>query len=219
MKSQKRAKPYNCVVLGMHRSGTSMIAGILRSLGINMGVRFREPDIHNESGYWEDLDWRDLNASILRAAGGSWYNPPDTKEIENVAESFNDQVISLVEKKKHSPWGIKDPRLCLTFPVIAKHLPDPLFILVYRNRNDILESLKKRAKLRGYYEQDDHWLNLIDTYINRITKYLRNDSSSMYLINYEHFIDDPYNQIMGLANTVGIKGTDIWEATKTIKVQ
>lgn len=30
-------------VLGMHRSGTSMVAGILHILGVNMGERLRGP--------------------------------------------------------------------------------------------------------------------------------------------------------------------------------
>lgn len=44
------------VVAGMHRSGTSMMAGLLARLGVQMGQTLIEPDPHNPLGYFEDAD-------------------------------------------------------------------------------------------------------------------------------------------------------------------
>ena len=42
------------VVAGMHRSGTSLVAGYLQSLGVDMGARLLAADHANPRGYFED---------------------------------------------------------------------------------------------------------------------------------------------------------------------
>jgi hypothetical protein len=64
------------VILGMHRSGTSTIARILASIGINMGERIMGANESNPFGHYENLDFVELNDEILINAGGSWKKPP-----------------------------------------------------------------------------------------------------------------------------------------------
>lgn len=208
----------NCfIVLGMHRSGTSMIAQLLSKLGVNMGVRFREPDVHNPDGYFEDLDWRDLNHDILQAAGGTWYEPPVINDILKIA--FKHRIEALVAARSGSIWGAKDPRFCLTLPVIAPYLENPFYILVNRNAVDIVKSLKKRAELRGYSETDAHWHALVTQYYLSAARFLQRDhSGQLYIINYDRLIDDPNGQVAGLAITTGLQG-DICKAAGIIRTQ
>ena len=53
------------VVLGMHRSGTSLLSSILRRMGVNMGTNFLNEDYWNPYGYWEDKDFLWINKGIL----------------------------------------------------------------------------------------------------------------------------------------------------------
>ena len=49
------------VVLGMHRSGTSMTSAILEKLGINMGDETLGPLETNPIGHFEDRMFLELN--------------------------------------------------------------------------------------------------------------------------------------------------------------
>ncbi len=87
------------IVLGPGRSGTSTIARLLHTnLGIKMGDRFREPDASNPKGFFEDLDFRDLNHLRL------------TQKCSN--EYFQTQLADLVHLRRGDWGGIKDPRIC-----------------------------------------------------------------------------------------------------------
>src|SRR5215218_4112214 len=54
-------------VLGMHRSGTSLVAGILRQLGVDLGPddELLPPDPNNRSGYFELAELVHINDEIL----------------------------------------------------------------------------------------------------------------------------------------------------------
>ena len=54
------------LVLGMHRSGTSALAGALRILGVYFGDQFLEPQKSiNERGFWEHREIVDLHERLL----------------------------------------------------------------------------------------------------------------------------------------------------------
>src|SRR5919106_6018808 len=66
-------------VLGMHRSGTSLVAGVLRLLGVDLGSdeEFLPPDSNNQSGYFELADLVEINDEILAHYGGTWDELPE----------------------------------------------------------------------------------------------------------------------------------------------
>lgn len=62
------------IILGMHRSGTSIIAGVLHTLGVYMGNKFIGAHWSNLLGHFENIEFVRLNDKILKNAGGSWDN-------------------------------------------------------------------------------------------------------------------------------------------------
>ena len=59
------------LILGMHRSGTSLLSSLVQSLGINIGDRLVCADMHNPAGYFEIE-----NASTSRnVCSQPWGNP------------------------------------------------------------------------------------------------------------------------------------------------
>ena len=60
------------IVLGMHRSGTSALAGMLSLLGIQFGRSLFPPQADNPRGYWEHREIVDLDDRMLMALGSSW---------------------------------------------------------------------------------------------------------------------------------------------------
>jgi len=63
------------IVMGMHRSGTSMLAELISSTGFSCANNIGT-DRWNRHGYFEDSKIMSLNDSILKLLGGSWDNPP-----------------------------------------------------------------------------------------------------------------------------------------------
>lgn len=135
------------IVLGMHRSGTSMIAGVLNILGVNMGKELMGKHPSNPLGHFEDLDFYKLNLRILGKAGGNWSNPPTREAILMQKKEFDLEIKSLVEKKNKGIWGWKDPRNSLTIELYLSYLKNPYFIVCYRTPEEVAKSLKRRDNL------------------------------------------------------------------------
>jgi len=178
------------VILGVHRSGTSMVANILHHCGVNMGRVFREPDEYNKYGYYEDLDFRALNKWIINLAGGTWYNPPTAEAIKRSAERIPYIISALIaHKQRVSLWGWKDPRTVLTIADIHPFLRRPLYICVRRNPDAILRSLKERASGGGYSESNEHWKSLIGTYQEQLNLFLYKRNPFHIFVDFERLVN------------------------------
>jgi hypothetical protein len=141
------------IVLGMHRSGTSLTINLLSAMGCYVG---KEKDLlpasdANPQGFWEHMAVVDINKAILNSIGLDWISadqfdlkkiPPTTKknlsaQIKEIVKNFN----------RHEVWAIKDPRLCMILPLWKKHLPNALIFVCVRHPMEIAKSLEKRNGL------------------------------------------------------------------------
>jgi len=135
------------IVLGMHRSGTSLIAKALEN-EIHMGDDFLAGNIFNPKGYFENKEFVQLNDRILGAAGGSWENPPSEKSILSVGFRYQNEIKSIINKhSNHDMWGWKDPRTTLTIKLYLPYLSNPHFIACFRDPREVVKSLANRGDL------------------------------------------------------------------------
>ena len=137
-------------VLGMHRSGTSAVARILNLMGVYFGgeqVSTGRSD-QNMKGFWERRDVRDLNDDVLFSSRCDWdcvadfdlnALPAETKSA--YVDAAADIVLNM---DAHRPWFIKEPRLCLLFPIWRQALENPFCIHVLRNPLEVAHSLRTR---------------------------------------------------------------------------
>lgn len=143
-------EPKTIVVLGMHRSATSLISKGLFLSGVSMGDEMLGTHESNPWGHFEDIEFIALNDAILRAAGGSWDNPPPEEAILNQARRYDSSIKALVRANDgnvdpdYPIWGWKDPRTTLTIRLYIKHLMNPHFIACFRNPYDVAKSLNRR---------------------------------------------------------------------------
>src|SRR6516162_4141212 len=79
-------------VLGMHRSGTSLVARLMNLLGIDLGAEehLLGPQPDNPKGFWEYEPILDLNGEILGRLGGNWHEPPPLPRGWETAAEFAD---------------------------------------------------------------------------------------------------------------------------------
>ena len=153
------------VVLGMHRSGTSLLARALHTFEndppVSMGDKMLDDvlkDLHGEAmkesnsqGHYEDFEFMQLNDAILNSAGGSWFNPPPREQIKAVGQRYDSVIKQLLDRRKDKTiWGWKDPRTCLTADVFHPYLENPHYICMFRDVEGVAKSLVKRdAKTIG----------------------------------------------------------------------
>lgn len=131
----------NLLILGMHRSGTSMVAGALARCGLHVGT---EDDLmpagaDNPLGFWERKDVVSLNEDLMKAAGGSWFQPT------GVEVGDSPQLSSLLAGlDQHTPWLLKDPRILITWPAWRDSLKNTATLFVYRSPLAVAGSLARR---------------------------------------------------------------------------
>lgn len=174
------------VVLGMHRSATSMIARGLSFNNVYMGNNIDITEFQ-PWGHWEDHSFWHLNDFILHSAGGTWANPPPEEDIlrvcneNHVQKTMKAQVQNMIEKAKLKfaelpadkkkngvpMWGWKDPRTTLTIKGWLPFLTNPHFICCFRQPLEVAESLNKRDKL-----PIDKGLKMWQTYNKRLLDFL-----------------------------------------------
>lgn len=140
------------IVLGMHRSATSMTARALhQSEEVYMGNNLLLGLPDNPKGHYEQRPIILLNDRILSDAGGSWHNPPSREKILNQFSKYREEIKRCVDEVKiHArengmkSYGFKDPRLCLTIELFLPFLDNPQFVMCFRDDEEIARSLEKR---------------------------------------------------------------------------
>ena len=161
------------VVLGMHRSATSLVARTLNS-EVHMGKKLLVGLVDNPKGHYENIEIIKINDEILHNSGGSWSDPPPREKIIEIGKNYEDHIkrivadeVATAQSKNMESWGFKDPRTSLTIDAWYKHLPNPQFVVCYRNLKDIAMSLYKRNGIS--IEQGK---NLAIEYNKRISQFL-----------------------------------------------
>lgn len=154
------------VILGMHRSGTSLLARMLQDHGLFLGDRL-QPD-HAESVFFQEL-----NEYVLGEGATSWDRADGADRLLRQPEmcdylvdylgrsvdgprcvSFLGLRRWLGTRSLHrlaDPWGWKDPRTTILFPLWERVFPACRVVHVLRHGTDVARSLQARTR-RGIGE-------------------------------------------------------------------
>jgi hypothetical protein len=126
------------VIVGPGRCGTSCVAGVLHHLGVFIGSRLVGADVSNPYGHFEDCDFLELNAAVL-------------KQALSRAE-WAGRVQRLIEKRRALgvPWGWKDPRTCNLLWDYLEFFHDPKFVRCVRAPGQIEASIVRAYGERGW---------------------------------------------------------------------
>eukprot|EP00934_Nitzschia_sp_Nitz4_P007686 Nitzschia sp. Nitz4//scaffold56_size114212//105851//107254//NITZ4_003971-RA/size114212-processed-gene-0.40-mRNA-1//-1//CDS//3329554769//7676//frame0 len=143
------------IVLGMHRSGTSMLSGLLHtSCGYEVGGPLIGSAFDNEKGFFERIDVVLQNDEFMKAQKVWWSANVINYDWEKGVQDKNDGVISFQNGKpgleffnnpKNAPWLQKDPRMCITLKTwLALMNNEPAVLFTYRHPLEVAMSLKRR---------------------------------------------------------------------------
>lgn len=145
------------MVLGMHRSGTSMLSGLLViGMGYNVGGPLIRQGYDNSKGFFELIDAVLQNDEFMYLQHVWWavnilyYN--DTialKHYRDRTATFHHgaKALAFLNNPKNAPYLQKDPRMCIT---LKTWLPlmnnEPAIVFTYRHPLEVAMSLHKREQ-------------------------------------------------------------------------
>tara|TARA_R110001592_G_scaffold215025_2_gene468291 strand:+ start:61237 stop:64716 length:3480 start_codon:yes stop_codon:yes gene_type:complete len=207
------------LVLGAHRSGTSLCAAALECMGAQLCLPEQYANDENAKGFFEHVDIVAFNDRLLLHLDGAWDNPlfdgpaaiagADLGEWHVQACRLFDSIFGSVQTA-----AIKDPRLCqlLDFwmPVFADcgYTDDAVYVLhVVRDPVEVALSQRSRTIANpAFYEIGRHlaegaslWLSLMAQALSQ-ARLLRN-----YLIAYDDLLQRPEEVLEGLAVFLQLK--------------
>mmetsp|Transcript_34530 Transcript_34530/g.78823 ORF Transcript_34530/g.78823 Transcript_34530/m.78823 type:complete len:379 (+) Transcript_34530:166-1302(+) len=154
------------MVLGMHRSGTSMLTGLLSNFGYALGAGpdsdLFEAASDNVKGFFENKFIVFQNDVFFEAQNMAWdYNislfDPDLA-LEGDLDKNGERGLSFLNNEpsffglfnnhpKGVPYLQKDPRMCITLPAWLRMLNNrPAILFTYRHPLEVAESLKRREE-------------------------------------------------------------------------
>lgn len=205
------------VVLGMHRSGTTMLTNALIKMGVNMG-RFLD-------GNQEDRFFLTRNEMILKGIGLSWDNPFGVEELLKNSQLFFAKQIKPKNQGYKGHWGWKDPRTVLTLPVWLELYENMKLVIVFRDAGDVVNSLisrerKAQNKRKRYSPRNwlprfahhsklvtnlEHSFKLWEYYNWRLLNIIESRTEGeVFVIKYEKFLESPREKLEGLARFLNL---------------
>jgi tetratricopeptide (TPR) repeat protein len=172
-------------ILGMHRSGTSCLAGSLQAAGLPGGEVVKYAN-DNLKGNRENLLIMQLNDQVLAHNDGRWDNPPTTMNYTTQHQQKRDKLIQ--ELNSQFPvWMFKDPRTALTFPFWQEGIPNLQLIGTFRYPLKVAMSLYQRQAisipLREGIKLWIHYNNLI------LKAFIQNNQVEEAIINGQQALE------------------------------
>lgn len=181
------------IIIGMHRSGTTMTTRLLEELGLFVGDQKRKN--------YEAIFFQELNRWIMAQTNTSWDFPLNYRFA---TDFFKEQAVRVCAHQFRGmgrakylgrmkalryrdlqdiefPWSWKDPLNTVTLPVWMQLFPNARILHIYRNPIDVAASLRKREQAK-----QDRWkltpkLKIKERSLSR--RWLYNQSYRVFDIN------------------------------------
>ncbi|MTI65568.1 MAG: glycosyltransferase [Firmicutes bacterium] len=207
-------------VLGMHRSGTSVLTAGINALGAKV-INNTPKTEENPKGYYEHGEVQALNDEILKEFNTFWGNPYYKSEIEEVFvdekkfSRYYDRAKKIINVYKNDDvFVIKDPRMSILYPfwekVVREVFSAEVFkVVILRNPMEVIKSLLKRNESNPFLSLGHnkiHYLKLWTLYNFWIIK---NIDTNNYFITFDEFVNHPRDTLVNIAKTVSVNIDDI----------
>lgn len=195
------------VVLGMHRSGTSVLTRGLKVFGVELGNNLIAPQNDNEKGFWENLDINALNINILKHLGSSYDSlEPIFPEFikSNCLDEFKHQAIKIIKNllESNNLFGLKDPRIARLLPfwqsVFNELQLNVKYIIALRNPISVAHSLEKRdgfSLVKSYLLWQEYTLLALTQTI----------SKPRVIVEYDRLLLNPHHELNRIARKLHLQ--------------
>lgn len=193
-----------CVlILGCHRSGTSMLAGLIHCLGIYMGNNLKPASGKNKSGFFEQIDILHTNEKIMKKYNYNWLS----ENIPVIRDESGEADIKKIIKEQFGDsdiFAVKDPKISRLLPMWISILKsediEPVFIAIKRDSEKVCKSMYKFRKINKQKS-----MRIQKRYMDDINKYANN----VMWFNYEDILANPNKEVKKICNILNINFKDV----------
>jgi GT2 family glycosyltransferase len=188
------------VILGMHRSGTSLITRSIELLGYTLGDNLMPAGVDNPKGFWEDIDIVQFNDKLLAHNQMSWDSLLDSSS-GIYSKDLQQEALTLLESRFSNTdrFIIKDPRMSLLLDFWSRCFVEAdisvHYLTVYRQPLDIAASLHARNGI-----EVEHGLLLAYRYNRALMTFL---GDSVFVVGYRQFLENPLRELSRIAGRIG----------------
>ena len=205
------AKHSPILILGMHRSGTSCLAGSLEEAGLFLGEVNSQAKFNNK-GNRENKVAMQLHDQILTRKNATWSTPPALNPTWT-----QDELSSLKKLIQAFPnniqWGLKDPRILFMLDGWIQ-LTTPQFVGTFRHPLEVAASLIHRADKWNQPMSMQSALNLWRTYNERMLSCYA--AQKFDILRYDIPLKDYHQKLEHICDNFGLnmQGTPSFRETK-----
>jgi predicted O-methyltransferase YrrM len=187
------------IITGMHRSGTSLTASFLQTLGVNVGDRLYAADRANQKGYFEDVDFLEFQRQVLQASCNpnepGWPDWGWTESEQLHKHNFANyiqpaQALIATRANSQTLWGWKDPRTSLMLDFWHDLLPQARYLLVYRFPWDVADSIL-RLNEPIFQAHPDYAIRAWHFYNRQLLDFYTQHRDACLLVSVNGFLKDP----------------------------
>jgi hypothetical protein len=193
-------------ITGMPFSGTSIVAGVLRDLGLDLGP---DKDLLPEHGKIDDAlanrRFARNNEEILAAVGSGWNSSPadsgrweHSPQLESVRQRAEVICGALALEE---PWGWADTRNSFSLPFWRELFPDLRVVVCVRDPHEVARFLEAGGSISF-----SEGLTLWRSYYSASAE-LADDER--IVTDYSHFHSSPRAEVERLAEGLGLHASNV----------
>lgn len=210
------------LITGCARSGTSMVAGIINTCGA-WGGKLISPSNYNQKGFFENVVIRNkICKPFLESIGvdTKGQDPlPDMERIKSISNiphfitTWRIKVLDEIKKQSYSEgsWYYKGAKMCLMWPIWNLAFPDAKWIIVRRDKDDIISSCMKTGFMSAFHTREG-WAKWVDFHLARFDE-MKENCSYVYEIYPQQIINGNFESIKTLINILGLS----WDKEKVVE--
>lgn len=208
-----RSESHPIIVLGVERSGTSVVAEMVHAWGAHAGAseKLHAADEHSPRGYWEYLPLWDFLADLGDfASGATWWEADFQQRMECKAtdRGYRTKACELIsEMQNGGPWFWKDPALAHFLPFWKQIWGEAVYVITIRNPLDVAISWQKFIMPKNVEICVSFVAMNLLRWQHMMTLILRHteDAAHRVFVGYEDIMRKPHVQAERLSNYLNSK--------------
>jgi len=200
-------------VLGLPRSGTSLIAGSLKICGAWLGDTVPGGGVENPRGFFENIFLREqINKKILDALQVDPLGVQSLPDIDKLppVEGLETMIKQALETNGYDhaqPWLFKDAKLTLLWPAYMNVFPNAHWVIVRRDPEHIISSCLNTSFMKKHSNDPKFWASWIAEYLSRLED-LKIATNKYTEIWTSPIINGDFSDLKKLSNTLQLSWND-----------
>jgi hypothetical protein len=198
-------------IVGVPRSGTSMVAGCLAACGVWSGSTVGATT-DNPKGFYEHAGIREqIIKPLLANMGcdplGVRKLPTDEILATQKAGRLATKIKKMIDKDGYTgktKWLYKEPKLTLIWPLFAEAFPNAKWVIVKRDKDAFIDSCLRTSFMRQHTEDPKFWSWLYDNYTQHLHN-LKKAKQPVYAIDSKKIASGDFSTFEKLCKVLGVR--------------